>query len=343
MKVREVRFQHIRGFGDGLRCVRFYDPATDQVRPLSVLVGSNGCGKTTVLELIGGLLIAYPSYIEWGSIPFIIPAWQKGYGAMQCELDEDAPSALKPHVWHEFAHQECLPKSRPTGNVVSHVFDGRRYRTNGPSVHWDNWRAQQRNEENELRGGLLYFPHNRWFEPPQQGLIREPQHRKEWLFHFVPHSKWEGSLGEFWVWQNYLDLEAAREGRPNLLPFVELIEQILGRGRRVIIHKARVHIQDGDRRIEPHELPSGEQQILTLFGEILRQLRPGGIILIDEIEISLHPALQRAVLAHLRDLARRHDLQIIVTTHSMDIVRSVSPHEIVNMDDMVQSEPSRGA
>jgi hypothetical protein len=262
---------------------------------------------------------------------------------VQYELDEDAFPALRPFIWREIYRHEYRPKSYPTTGVVYRAFDGDRISTGGPHLEWRKWIEQQAFAENNLRGGLLYFPHNRWFEPPQQGLIREPKHRKEWLYHFVPHSGWEGSLGEFWVWQNYLDLEAAREGRPNLLPFVELIEQILGRGRRVIIHKARVHIQDGDRRIEPHELPSGEQQILTLFGEILRQLRPGGIILIDEIEISLHPALQRAVLAHLRDLARRHDLQIIVTTHSMDIVRSVSPHEIVNMDDMVQSEPSRGA
>lgn len=192
-------------------------------------------------------------------------------------------------------------------------------------------------------GGFLFFPHDRWFEQPEQGGVSEPLLQKEWLFHFKPHSKWNGSLAQLWVWQNYLDLEAGREGRPNLLPFVQLIEEILGRGRRVVIHKARVHIQDGDRRVELHELPSGEQQILALFGEIIRQLRPGAVILIDEIEISLHPSLQRVVIAHLRSLARKYDLQIIVTTHSMDIVRSVSPREIVNMDDMVQTEQRRRA
>jgi predicted ATP-dependent endonuclease of OLD family len=67
--------------------------------------------------------------------------------------------------------------------------------------------------------------------------------------------------------------------------------------------------------IEPHQLPSGQQQVLTLFGELARRLRPGAVIFIDEIELSLHPALQRAVLSHLRRLAREYDLQIVVTTH----------------------------
>ena len=78
--------------------------------------------------------------------------------------------------------------------------------------------------------------------------------------------------------------------------------------------------------------------MLTLFGEIVRQLRPGGVLMIDEVEISLHPALQRVVLHRLRELARRHDLQVILTTHSMDIVAAVAPEELVNLDEMVLEE-----
>lgn len=96
-----------------------------------------------------------------------------------------------------------------------------------------------------------------------------------------------------------------------------------------------------DDEVEPHQLPSGQQQILTLFGEIVRRLRPGAIVLIDELELSLHPALQRAVLAHLRRLALEHDLQVVVTTHSMEIVAAAAPHEVVNLDDMVLEERAR--
>jgi energy-coupling factor transporter ATP-binding protein EcfA2 len=56
MKIREIRVQNFRNFGPELRSVKFYDEATGLVRPISVLVGSNGCGKTTLLELTVSLL-----------------------------------------------------------------------------------------------------------------------------------------------------------------------------------------------------------------------------------------------------------------------------------------------
>ncbi len=102
----------------------------------------------------------------------------------------------------------------------------------------------------------------------------------------------------------------------------------------------RPHLGD---EIGPHELPAGEQQVLTLFGELARHLHPGAVIVIDEVENSLHPGLQRAVIHHLRELARRYDLQVIVSTHSMEIVSAVAPHEIVNLDDMIFQERTRQA
>ena len=340
MKVREVRFSHIRGFGEALRRVTFFDPETDEVRPLTVLVGSNGCGKTTVLQLIEAL------YAPWEDARIRKELYRSGFGALCLSVPSEAPSELSPYFWSARGQAASLPRGIDTWPRLA--FKWSEATLPVPSVQfnllYEDWAVDDgQGPRHSMRYGLLYFPHDRWFEQPEQGGVSEPLLQKEWLFHFKPHSKWNGSLAQLWVWQNYLDLEAGREGRPNLLPFVQLIEEILGRGRRVVIHKARVHIQDGDRRVELHELPSGVQQILALFGEIIRQLRPGAVILIDEIEISLHPSLQRVVIAHLRSLARKYDLQIIVTTHSMDIVRSVSPREIVNMDDMVQTEQGRGA
>ena len=44
------------------------------------------------------------------------------------------------------------------------------------------------------------------------------------------------------------------------------------------------------------------------------------------------------MLHHLRELAARYDLQIILTTHSMEIVAAVAPDELINLDDMVLQE-----
>lgn len=344
MKIREVRVQHFRNFGEGSPPIRFYDESTGLVRPLSVLVGSNGSGKSTVFQIIEGLFSYALDVVEDMSITHEIKA--HGYAAANVEFDACAPPELG-NLWIALGRKDRAPAGyRDLDNLIGRIeqrgASGKPWEPKGPRHILNQWVGGMMRGDTELRDGLLLFPHDRWIEHEQRGAIEPPPRTRPWLFHFDRESGWQGSLSQLWVWQNYLDLEQRREGRENLLPFVDPIERILGRGQKVVIQQGHVRIerQDGSS-VEPHQLPSGEQQILALFGEIVRRLRPGAVILIDEIEISLHPALQRAVLYHLRQLAREHDLQIVISTHSMEIVESVAPSEIINMDDMVAKEQAK--
>jgi predicted ATPase len=80
------------------------------------------------------------------------------------------------------------------------------------------------------------------------------------------------------------------------------------------------------------QLPSGEQQLLLLFGELARRRRKGAVIAIDEIENSLHPTLQRVVMWNLNRLAREWDAQVIVTTHSLEVINTVRGGALINFD-----------
>jgi energy-coupling factor transporter ATP-binding protein EcfA2 len=346
MKVREVHFQYIRGFDAPLRRIPFYDEETQLVRPLSVIVGANGSGKSTLFHIIEGLLSYALDIVEDCKITRELRA--QGYAALNLEFGESAPAELSNGLWVALGRKDRAPgKYANLPNQICLIEQrgtpGQPFKKNGPRVALNRWVGRMVKGEIALSDGLLLFPHNRWIEHEQRGAIDPPPRENPWLFRFETASGWKGSLSQLWVWQNYLDLEARREDRSNLLPFIEPVERILGRGRRVVIQSGHVQIQDGKRSVELHQLPSGEQQVLALFGEIVRRLRRHSVILIDEIEISLHPALQRAVIAHLRTLAREYDLQVLVTTHSMEIVRSVSPHEVVNMDDTVVVEQQRGS
>ncbi len=346
MKISEVRIRNFRNFGANARPVSFVDPLTQQVRPLSVLVGSNGCGKTTVLEVIEGLL-NFAVAIE--DMPDICGDLREcGYADLGLEFPFDGPafaSISEPPVALRVAlgRKEFAPEDYLMGAQIAAIdqrgVGGRNVERDFGQQALQSWVRQMMQGKKLLRGGLMYFPHRRWVEYQEKAAIKEPTQAKSWLFRFDVGRGWPESLSQLWVWQNYLDLEQGRDGRPNLMPFVAEIEAILGRGRKVVIRGGRVYIeQPGRDAVQPHQLPSGEQQVLTLFGEIIRQVRPGGVLMIDEVEISLHPALQRVVLYHLRELARRHDLQVILTTHSMDIVAAVAPEELVNLDEMVLEE-----
>jgi len=55
----------------------------------------------------------------------------------------------------------------------------------------------------------------------------------------------------------------------------------------------------------------------TILAELLQvEIPEHSIVLIDEIESSLHPRLQRRLIRDLAELARNLELQIVVTTHS---------------------------
>ncbi|MEM9463532.1 MAG: AAA family ATPase [Myxococcota bacterium] len=343
MKIRELRLRYFRNVQERLRTLSFADTSTGLVRPLTVLFGSNGSGKSSVFEVIEGLLSFALDMVEDRPVTWNLR--KTGYAAVQVEFGDDAPDALSSGTWITLGRQDRAPAGHaqlehPIGHLEDPDDPNQPRVQQGGRIALNRWVGRMIRGEQPLTGGLLHFPHNRWIEHEQRGAIEPPSRTPQWLFRFDPTSHWHGSLSQLWVWQNYLDLEQQRDGRDNLAPFVEVIEQILGEGQHIRIREGHVRIVRPRYRdeVEPHQLPSGQQQILTLFGEIVRRLRPRAVVLIDELELSLHPALQRAVLAHLRRLALKHDLQVVVTTHSMEIVAAVAAHEVVNLDSMVMEE-----
>ena len=71
---------------------------------------------------------------------------------------------------------------------------------------------------------------------------------------------------------------------------------------------------------EPH-MATGERAILRMSQDIADA--KGALILIDEVEAGLHPSIQKSLMLKLQQLALRNDLQIIVTTHSPVVLDSV--------------------
>ena len=74
------------------------------------------------------------------------------------------------------------------------------------------------------------------------------------------------------------------------------------------------------RVINPIDLSSGEQHEVILNYELIFKTDNNSVILIDEPEISLHMLWQRKFIDNLLDIAQENSLNIIVATHSADIV-----------------------
>ncbi len=345
MRIREITFKDFRSFR-GERRISFVDPVTDTVRPVTVLAGSNGCGKTTVLDAIEAMFAPIVTLHE----PDITKeAEQTGLIHLTFELSPDDLSLpppsndvldtlhkRKPATATFSVGRKDLDPDYVAGDVFNEVeqlvrksltldplFDAVRLMEDGKA----SW-----------HGGILYFPHDRRPAVTTGGPIEPPEETQEWLFRFTPRDQWQGSLEHLWVWQNYLDLEQSAQDRQHLEPFVKSVERVLGRDRRITISKGRVRVpvaweQDGERpQVGLDQLPSGEQQVLLLFGELARRRRRGAVIMIDEVENSLHPTLQRLVMSNLHRLAREWDAQVIVATHSLEVIHSVRGGAFINLD-----------
>lgn len=343
MKIRKIIFNYFRSFR-GVKEISFLDPLTDEPRPMTVIVGSNGTGKTTILDAVEGVLSSLipkrkpivsdvvSDIMRGGCVCVFLQLSSndlKGTGSEERELSyvggriEDIlslPEPFKPD-WASKFDKTAIAAGRFISNddatfSLLHATIG-----------------------DMLYGGLIYFPHTRDIMPRPGGPIQPPPDERTWVFRFKPQDQWEGSLEQLWLWQNYLDLEEGKTNRENLTPFVSMVEDVLGEGRKITIHKGRVWVppqwavaEGSDEKVRIDQLPSGERQVLLLFGELARRLRRGAVVMIDEPEISLHPTMQRLVVAKLRRLAREWDLQVILATHSMEIVHAVSPTEVINLD-----------
>ena len=131
---------------------------------------------------------------------------------------------------------------------------------------------------------------------------------------------------------NYRDqqLSAVRKALPNFLEgFLDL------RVRRS--PTLRMTVTKGDRELLVNQLSDGEKCLLAMVGDIARRLsiaNPGlddplqgeGVILIDELELHLHPNWQRGIIPKLTETFP--NCQFILATHSPQIISDVQPESI---------------
>jgi predicted ATP-binding protein involved in virulence len=124
-------------------------------------------------------------------------------------------------------------------------------------------------------------------------------------------------------------LEAVRQAIYSLLPGFSNL--------RVRRSPSRMTITKQGQELIVNQLSDGEKCLLALAGDLARRLaiaNPGladplqgsGVVLIDEIELHLHPAWQRKVIPALTDTFR--NCQFIVTTHSPQVLSQVKPDGI---------------
>lgn len=326
----KIQIQSLRVINCGpLRdvCIHFN---ADGDSPVTVLAGANGSGKTTVLELIVALCeFAYP-FEEPYTWPELLNRTE--YARLEMLIDGEKLS-----IYHGEKHPEVLPD----GNYLKRTVGGYQYQATGhaldnfikslksqqavlnkvrekESVNDTSFLSRLLPEGNEIVPSVCYFPHARFLPPLQPEQIHKEQTRHDWVYrHGTPRSS-EGSLDSYLIWLDYA--EPTIFGRVvEFLGALNFDGKKFGISRRDL--KATVTTSDGATHFL-EQLSSGEQNILIMLLELRRRLLPHSIVLIDEIENSLHPAFQHRIVNGLKQLQKETLFQLIVTSHSLTILEA---------------------
>lgn len=72
--------------------------------------------------------------------------------------------------------------------------------------------------------------------------------------------------------------------------------------------------------LEPHDLSSGEKQILLLLANLIAMRDSTKLFIIDEPELSLNPGWQRNLMPALLSVTEGTAMQIVAATHSIEIM-----------------------
>lgn len=325
MWVKRLTLTNFRGFAS---------LELDLDRPVTVLVGVNGSGKSSVLYALAGLLertagLNPPVFgIDLGARDVRKGETLATIEATVCVGGQQTDARL---VWrspsHWFAPSPVFPTAGPERRFVFLTRTDRTVAT--ADVADQPLRLQRGDDGSDDRGVAATRP----------GYERFVEWFKE---HEDVENERRVAARDFNVHDP--QLQAVREAVAALMPGFENLRIQRDPAPAMVVQKDGVEL-----RLD--QLSDGERNLIAMTGDLARRMvianpasetprETEGVILIDEVEQHLHPAWQRRVLPALQRAFP--NAQLIATTHSPQVLSSVPATSIVLLDGFA-AHPVSGA
>ena len=357
MKVASIHLQNFKRF-ENLE-IKLRNSLTGDIADRFLLLGDNGTGKTTVLQAIA-LCLSLASWRTRSVRDFHWLGWVSGryerWGRPVVELEVhfsqeeiDATREAASRWFRSRSTGEGSPSYVEPGDskVVSLRLDGEYYSAGSQAELYQfrgRWYAAQLLETDPAARNLFeHLPGVFWFDqfrnlatPPsmsegdgepegpgrltyQIGVARLREHLNRWQLNRLTR----GPARVDFLDQLQKSYKRVFPGRSFSMP------EPMYRGGVPSPEDYYFIIDDGNRSYDIEEMSAGEQAVLPLLYEFVRQQIRNSVVLIDEIDLNLHPPLAQALLSALPVLAPRS--QFLLTTHSDAISGVVSKEQIYRL------------
>jgi predicted ATPase len=314
----ELRSARIKNIGpiDDIK-IDFFD-AKGKTLPVCVIGGANGSGKTTLLEVI----VSLAEILHVGQAGAFLRSKPDGYAQADWLIDDYDFSLFFGTLPHDanLKKEHCgfkVSKQPPNAihleSVSTPLYSELHHRIRNQQGNPLSWRLSETYwAANNLAPSLIYLPHSRSLEPVSGQQIQKENGSYGFIHRFQTVRQFPGSLTSYLIWLDYAEPEQFSDVQQflNSLDFEGKTFHVDRKALEVIVKTAN------GREHKLHELSSGEQNLLIMFTELRRKLLPGSVVLIDEIENSLHPAYQHRLAQGLLKLQQEVPYQLIVTTHA---------------------------
>ena len=327
--------------------VRAIEAAEFDFRPgFNLVAGVNGVGKTSVLDALAvclSAIVGRAGVPRRGAVSFGVDDIRKGVGALQLECGFEIAGEIETYTLHRPRESVVVPKemdqfdrgeTAPTANTTPIIEE-----------FYPGMPVEGEARPSEGRPLAVLFSTNRAVpsnKAPQGGATAGTVKA---AYSAALSNRRELRLGEFAAWMRALEaLSSERPAAKRILGSLETaVKRFLPdyRNFRVGGTSRRGNlllIDRGDATLPIRSLSDGERGVLALVLDLTRRLaqanpemddpaaEAGAVVLVDEIELHLHPSWQRRIVGNLTETFP--NCQFIATTHSPQTIGEIAHDRI---------------